>query len=259
MITLTSAQLNAWVASLLWPLTRILGLFAAAPLFSSLSIPVTVKVALGILIALIVAPSVPAVAAADPMSLAGLMILTQQLVIGLAMGFAMRIVFAAAETAGEMIGLTMGFGFATFFDPQSQGRTSAISQLLSLLILMLFVTANFHLIMLSALVDSFNTLPISTAPMEGGPFRHLVSWSSLIFSAGLQLSLPIVAALLINNIALGILTRAAPQLNLFGIGFPITLGVGFVMIAISVPYLAVPMERLLQEGIGMIRQLGGAH
>jgi flagellar biosynthetic protein FliR len=259
MITLTSAQLNAWVAAFLWPLTRILGLIAAAPVFNSLDVPATIKVALGILIALIVAPSVPAIPATDPISLAGMMILTQQLVIGLAMGFAMRIAFSAVELAGELTGLTMGFGFATFFDPQSQGRSSAINQLLSLMVLMIYLVANFHLMILSALVDSFTTLPIASAPMGGGPFRHLVSWGGVIFSAGMQLSLPIVAALLINNIALGILTRAAPQLNLFGIGFPIALGVGFIMIAISLPYLAAPMERLLQEGLGMMRQLGGAH
>lgn len=257
MITVTSAELNAWIAAFIWPLTRILGLIAAAPLFGNLSVPARVKVTLGILLGLIVAPSVPAVTATDPFSLAGFMILLQQLVIGLAMGFSMRIVFAAVEMAGEAIGLTMGFGFATFFDPQTQGRSSAIAQLLSLMTLMIYVAANFHLMLLATLVDSFNTLPIAAAPLEAGIFKQLATWGGRIFSAGMQLSLPIIAALLITNVALGILTRAAPQLNLFGIGFPISLSVGFIMIGVTLPYLAVPIQRLLEEGIGMMRTLGG--
>lgn len=256
MITITSAEMHAWIAGLLWPLTRILGLIMTAPLFSNGSIPATVRVGLGILIALIVAPTVSHLPAIDPLSAAGLLLLAQQMVIGLAMGFAMRIVFAAVEMAGELTGLTMGLGFATFFDPQSQGRSSAVSQFLALLVLMIYLAANVHLLLLSVLVDSFSTLPISAAPIDGAAFRHVALWGGQIFSLGLQLALPMVAALLMTNMALGILTRAAPQLNLFGIGFPVTLAVGFVIIGLSLPYLATPMSRLLQDGIEMIRQLG---
>jgi flagellar biosynthetic protein FliR len=189
----------------------------------------------------------------DPMSFAGLLILAQQLVIGLAMGFAMRIVFAGVELAGEIAGMTMGLGFATFFDPQSQGRSSAISQFLSLLTLMVYLSTNLHLVLLSTLADSFHTLPISSMVGIGG-IKQVVAWGGQIFSMGVQLSLPIVAALLITNIALGILTRAAPQLNIFGIGFPITIGVGFIMIALTLPYLATPMGRMFQEAVEAIRQ-----
>ncbi|MDB5765030.1 MAG: fliR [Herminiimonas sp.] len=255
MITLTSAELNTWIAAFVWPLTRIMGLIAAAPLFGNVSVPAGLKIGLGVMLALIVAPGVPALPAMDPMSLPGLLILGQQFIIGTAMGFAMRIVFAGVEMAGDIAGMTMGLGFATFFDPQSQGRSSAISQFLSLLTLMVFLAANLHLVLLSTLVDSFTTMPITAAPMSGQLFRQLVGWGGRIFSAGVQLSLPIVAALLITNIALGILTRAAPQLNLFGIGFPITISVGFIMIALSVPYLALPLDRLFQEGFETIRQM----
>ena len=122
MITLTSAELNTWIAALLWPLSRILGLIAAAPLFGNSSFPTTLKIALGVFLAMIVGPTVPALPAIDPMSWAGMLILAQQLVIGLAMGFAMRIVFAAIEMMGEISSLAMGLGFATFFDPQTSGR-----------------------------------------------------------------------------------------------------------------------------------------
>ena len=258
MITITSAQLNTWIAAFIWPLTRVLGLIAVAPIFGNRAVPVQVKVGLGIAISLIVAPVVPALPALDPMSLAGLLILAQQLVIGLAMGFAMRMVFAAVEMAGELTGLTMGLGFATFFDPQSQGRSSAISQFLSLLMTLVFLAVNGHLMLLSALVESFHSLPVSSAPHGIGGLNQLVMAGGLVFSAGLQLALPIIAALLITNLALGILTRAAPQLNLFGIGFPITLTVGFALIAIALPYLATPLSHLLQEGIELVGKIAAS-
>src|SRR5450830_724882 len=215
MINVTSAQLYIWIASFIWPLTRILGLIAVAPPFGSASVPMLVKVLLGVMISLVIAPGVPIPAALDPMSMTGLMILAQQLVIGAAMGFAVRLVFAAIEMVGELTSNTMGLGFAVFFDPQSQGRSSAISQLFTLLGTLVF------------------------------------------FSMGLQLALPMVVALLITNIALGILTRAAPQLNLFGIGFPITMVVGFVLIAICLPYMLTPLQHFLNDTIELVRMLGG--
>ena len=259
MITLSSAELNTWIAAFLWPLTRILGLIATAPLFGNLSIPVRVKLGLGIMLTLVIAPTVPAVPAADPMSLAGLLITIQQLVIGLAMGFAMRIVFAAVEMAGEVAGLTMGFGFATFFDPQTRARTSAIAQFLSLLTLMLFLALNIHLSMLATLAESFISMPISAMPAGDSAFRQIANWGGLIFSAGAQLALPVIAALLLTNIALGVLTRAAPQLNLFGIGFPITLGAGFIVIALMLPYLTAPLERLFHQGLQTVGTLPTAN
>lgn len=255
MLTLTSVEMNTWIAALLWPLTRILGLIAAAPIFGHNSVPVSVKVCLGVLLASIMAPAIPALPAADPMSLAGLLILVQELLTGLAMGFAMRLVFAAIEFAGEVIGLTMGLGFATFFDPNTSGRSSAIGQFLALVATMAFLAVNAHLVLLSALAESFVSLPVSSSPIASGAPLELARWGARIFSAGLQLSLPLIAALLITQIALGILTRAAPQLNIFGIGFPITLGVGFLTLSLALPYLGTPVVNLFNQGIEASRAI----
>jgi flagellar biosynthetic protein FliR len=255
MLVLTAAELNTWIASLLWPLSRILGLIAAAPVFGHTRVPMTVKLALGLALAIVIAPVVPAHEAVTPASMAGMLILAQEMMIGLAMGFAMRIVFGAVEMAGEISSLTMGLGFATFFDPNSQGRSSAISQFLSLVATMLFLAVNGHLVLLEALAESFFTAPVSSLPMGAASFKYLADWGAKIFSAGLQLSLPIVAALLITNVALGILTRAAPQLNLFGIGFPITLGAGLLVVVMSMNYLAGPLQSLFNQGIEKSRQL----
>ncbi len=257
MLNFSSTELNALITGFLWPLTRILGLIAVAPLFSNASVPRRTKVGLGILLAMIVAPLVQVPAGLEPMSMQGLLILVQQLMIGIAMGFSMRIIFSAVEMAGEISSMTMGLGFATFFDPQSRGRSNAVSQFLGLLVLMLYLAANVHLALLSTLVDSFTTMPITVGPMTGNIAEQVARWGGRVFSAGLQLSLPIVAALLITNIALGILTRAAPSLNLFGIGFPITLAIGFTMLGLILPYLTTPILNLFEETINTIRRLTG--
>ena len=255
MLTLSSIELNTWIAALLWPLSRILGLIAAAPLFGNAAGPATVKVALGALLAMIIAPGVPALPAVNPMSLPGLLILTQEMLVGLAMGFTIRIVFSAIEMAGEISSLTMGLGFASFFDPQTKGRSSAISQFLVMLATLMFLTVNGHLVLLAALAESFVSLPISASPISGGGFQQLAAWGGEIFRSGLQIALPVIAALLLTNVALGILTRAAPQLNIFGIGFPVTLGVGLLVIGMVLPYLATPFQNMFLRGIETARLL----
>lgn len=255
MLTLTSIELNTWIAALLWPLSRILGLIAASPLFGNASVPASVKISLGVLLAMIIAPTVPALPATDPMSLAGLLILTQEMLIGLAMGFTIRIVFAAVEMVGELSSLTMGLGFASFFDPQTRGRSSAISQFLVMVTTLLFLSVNAHLVLLAALAESFVSLPISAQPIHSGGFHQVGQWGAEIFRSGVQIALPVLAALLLTNVALGILTRAAPQLNIFGIGFPVTLGVGLLVLAMVLPYLGTPLQNLFLRGIETVRLL----
>ena len=255
MLLLSAAEINTWIASLIWPLTRILGLVTASPFFGNARIPQTVQLSLGVMMAMAIAPLVPALPATDPASWAGLLILAKELITGVAMGIAMRIVFAAVEMAGEISSLTMGLGFASFFDPMSQGRSSAISQFLVWIATLAMLVANVHLLLLEALAESFFTLPIAADAFHGGGFWELATWGARIFSAGLQLAMPLVAALLIVNVALGILTRAAPQLNLFGIGFPITLSAGFLVLMIGLPYLATPMMNLLHQGTEKARHL----
>jgi flagellar biosynthetic protein FliR len=254
-ISFTTTELYAWIGGLLWPLTRILGLVTAAPVFGNTGVPMLIKMTLAVSLAAVVAPTLPPVPIVDPTSWAGILILGQELLVGVAMGFAMRLVFAAIEFAGEVASSTMGLGFATFFDPSSAGRSSAISQFLALVATMAFLAMNAHLVLVEALVESFFTMPISATPMALGAPLEMVRWGGRIFSAGLQLSLPIVAALLITNVALAILTRAAPQLNLFGIGFPITLGTGFLVISLTLPYLGTPLQNLFNQGIEAGRRI----
>jgi len=250
MIHISSDQFIVWINSFIWPLTRILGLIAIAPFFGNASIPVMIKISFGVLLALIVAPTLQHLPLIDPVSLSGMLILVQQFIIGIAMGFTMQIVFNSVEVAGNMISMSMGLGFASFYDPQTRGSTPVLSQLLSLIALILFLSLNLHLVLLNTLVDSFTRLPIgSDNSTDPGMWMHLVNAGSVIFSSGVQLALPVITALLVTNISLAILTRAAPQLNIFGIGFPITMTVGLLMMFIVMPYLAAPLQKIFELGI----------
>jgi flagellar biosynthetic protein FliR len=249
MISLTDAQLNAWLISFIWPLTRILGLIMVAPAFGHRSVPGRVKIGLGVFITLIVAPTLPPMPDVGLGSWHGLFILVQQLLIGIAIGFAMRIAFAAVEAAGEIIGLQMGLGFASFFDPQSAGQTLVLARFMNLLAVLVFLSVNAHLLLLGILVESFQSLPISHQPLSAGGFHNVAAYGSTVFSTGLQLALPLIAILLMTNLALGILTRSAPQLNIFAIGFPITLGVGLIVLNLTLPYFAPLFEQLIQNGL----------
>ena len=252
MISVSSDLLQAWINGLLWPLTRVLGVLAIAPVFSSRGIPNQVKIGLGILLTLIIAPMLPSLPAINIFSAQGLLILVEQLVIGLSIGFCVRIIFAAVDMAGQVAGMTMGLGFASFYDPQTQGQTTSLNQFFVLLATLVFLAMNGHLMLIQGIADSFVSFPIAADPARQVNALVIVQWGGKIFSAGLLLALPVTAALLITNMALGILTRTAPQLNLFGIGFPITLGMGFLMIAWTLPDMLPPLQRLIEETLALL-------
>ncbi|MPM96840.1 hypothetical protein SDC9_144005 [bioreactor metagenome] len=175
--------------------------------------------------------------------------MAQQMLIGIGMGFAAKIVFTAFLFAGEFIGSQMGLGFATFYDPLNASQTPVIAEFMNLVALLLFLSLNGHLLYLATLAQSFSAIPISNVPVGAGSWLNIAELGSKIFSAGLLLSLPIMAALMITNVALAVLTRAAPQLNLFALGFPLTLIGGFLILAISLNYLAPPFQGIFQVGL----------
>ena len=255
MISITSAQLSAWLGAFIWPFFRILALVSSAPVLGNTSVPVRVKVGLAFVLTLVLAPILGTMPAVEPGSAIGLLILAQQIVIGVAIGFTMRIIFTAVEMAGNIAGMQMGLGFATFFDPQNAAQVPVVGQFLGLLATVLFLALNGHLYMIEVLAQSFQALPVMPPPFSAAGWRALAGWGGEIFLAGLLLSMPIMAALLITNLALGIMTRAAPQLNVFSVGFPITLAAGFVVLAIALPYFVPLFDRLLNDALQMAMQV----
>ena len=255
MISITTAELYALLTSLLWPLSRILALVATAPILGNPSVPIRTKLGLAIMITLLVAPTLGELPQVNPGSEIGMLIIVQQVIIGTAIGFAMRIVFVAIEMAGEIIGLQMGLGFATIIDPQNAGQIPLIGRFLGLIASLAFLAIDGHLIMLALISQSFDTLPISTTGVTEPIFGALADWGKTIFLSGLQLSLPVLAALLITNLTLGILSRAAPQLNIFAVGFPLTLAVGWFVLALALPYFTPILERLFQNGFNVMMEI----
>lgn len=247
MLSITNAQLNAWLAAFMFPLARVLGLIAAAPVFNNASVPMRIKLFAGLAVTFAVAPMLPPPPQVDPASWAGLAIFLQQGLIGIALGFTMRVVFAGIDLAGELIGLQMGLGFAVFYDPQNAGQSPIVAEFVGLLALLFFLALNGHLMMLALLAESFSALPVGLSPFPTG-WETLLRWAAAIFSIGVLLALPVIGALLVANIALGVLTKVAPTLNLFAVGFPVTLMAGFAMLALSMPYFSPALENLFGQG-----------
>lgn len=243
----TQAQVDAWMALFWWPYLRIFGVLIVDPFFSNNAIPVRVRVGFSILLALLLAPNLgplPQVAVVSP---EGLIIVLRELLIGLSIGFVVRIVFSTMEMAGQLAGLQMGLGFASFYDPQHAANTGIVAQFLGLFMLLVFLALNGHLIVLRALIESFVQLPISTSLPGAGGMKMVADYGAVIFRAGVMLSLPVLAALLITNLAIGVMTRAAPQLNVFAIGFPITIAIGAVALYLSLPLLVPHIEAMLAD------------
>lgn len=244
MLGLSTAQIDAWIVFYAFPMARILGLIATAPLWSTAGIPRQTRLILGLAITVALAPALPPMPNVQPASLAGLWILGQQMLIGISMGFAARIVFSAVDMAGTYIGFQMGLGFATFYDPLEGAQTPVLAEFIGLLSLLLFMALDGHLLYISTLAQSFHAIPVGPEALSPNSWRNLAELGSKIFSAGLLLALPVIIALMITNVALGVLTKAAPQLNLFALGFPLTLMGGFIAIGLSLNYLAVPLQAL---------------
>jgi flagellar biosynthesis protein FliR len=248
-IAITTAQWYAWINAFLFPFLRIFGLILAEPVFGNRNVPIAAKVGLALFVTILLAPALPPIPTVEPVSAAGVLIAAQQLAIGIAMGFALRIALTAAETAGQLAGLQMGLGFAVFFDPQSSAQTAVVGQFAGLFAILVFLSANGHAVVLGVLTESFRALPIAQAPLNPLGWRVLTEWGGTIFSAGVLLSLPVIAALLISNVAVGIMTRAAPQLNIFAVGFPVTLVTGFVALYLAVPYMAPVLANLFEQAL----------
>lgn len=249
MLSITTAQIDAWLAFYAFPLARVLGLIATAPLWSTAGIPRRTRLILGISIVIAIAPALPAMPQVAPGSLAGLWILGQQMLIGIAMGFAARVIFSAIDMAGTFIGLQMGLGFATFYDPLDGAQTPVIAEIIGIIALLLFMALNGHLLYISTLAQSFHAIPIGPTALSPNSWLNIAELGGKIFSAGLLLSLPIVVALMITNIALAVLTRAAPQLNIFALGFPLTLLGGFIMLSIALNYMSTPLQVLFDTAL----------
>ncbi len=253
MVSFTEAQVLAWITPLLWPFLRALALFTALPVLGTRTVPTRVRIGLAAFIAMAAQPSLPEMPVLPLDSPLAALLVIQQVLIGVAIGFAVRVVFAAVEFGGELIGLQMGLNFAGFFDPVSAGTATATSRLFGTTVAWLFIVINGHLLMIAALVQSFEAFPVGPEPLAfvGQMLPH--RWGAIIFSTGLWIALPMITLLLFVNLVLGAISRVAPQINVFAIGFPVTLGVGLLGVLLTLPAMQQPFTVALEQMLQMLR------
>ncbi|HEU4620991.1 MAG TPA: flagellar biosynthetic protein FliR [Burkholderiaceae bacterium] len=247
MITVSEAQLTAWLSLWLWPFLRVLALCSSAPVLSHRSVPARLRIGLSLAVSVLIAGLVPSPPPVPLMSAQAGAIAMQQVLIGLTVGFAARLVFAAFELAGEIIGLQMGFGFAGYFDPQSNSSGTSISSFLGATGTLLFIALGGHLLLLLAVVSSFDAFPISDMPFDFLARANPLQWGTLLFRTALLVALPFVALLLFVNLALGVISRVAPQFNITAVGFSATILVGLTGLAAGLPMLEQPMNDALMQ------------
>lgn len=258
MIDLNPAQLSAWLAAFLWPFFRLAGMVGTAPLFSESTIPRRVKMLLAALLAVVVAPTLDARPAISLYSTEGLLVLGSEVGIGMATGFAMRLVFTTVQFAGDLIGLQMGLSFASFFDRSAGGQTMVLARVLNIVAMLLFLAMDGHLLMLAAVVDGFHALPIGAVPLSAQGWQAMARAGGAIFSSGLLLALPMIAVLLTLNLSMGILNRSAPQLSIFAVGFPVTLAGGLIVLMMVTPQMGTYLRALIEAGLGNVQAALGA-
>ncbi|MEY4736758.1 MAG: hypothetical protein RL302_1077 [Pseudomonadota bacterium] len=235
----------AWVSPILWPFLRVLAVFTSAPVFSSRAFPVRARIALAFLVAFASQESLPLVPVIGLNDAAVLGVIVQQVGIGLALGFAVRVVFAAVELAGEVVGFQMGLNFASFFDPSLNSQSSAVASFFGQITSLLFVVMNGHLMVLMAVNKSFQAFPIDQNFLQALAQMKLYQLGTDLFASALWMAMPMIGMLMFVNLALGVISRVAPQMNIFAVGFPITLVVGLIGIAYTLPMLDQPFLSLM--------------
>lgn len=251
-------QLSTWILGFLWPFVRIAAMFSAAPLISARTLPIRVRLILAVTVTWVVAPLAGPVPHLDPVSPAGLLVIVNQILIGVAMGLTLQMAFSVLAVGGQIVGGSMGLGFASVVDPQNGIQMPVISQLYFLMGALMFLALDGHLRLVELVAQSFVTLPLDTRGLTPEQLHGLVLWGGLMFSDGLRLAMPVVLVTLLINLALGVATRTAPQLNVFALGFSITLIVGLATMLLTFSYLGPLFKNVLDRAFEIVRALVGA-
>lgn len=251
----TDTQLQTWLAAFFWPFVRVGALVLSAPILSSRQTPLIYRIGFVLVLTWVLVPVIPPSPVVDAFSDAVFIMLLQQILIGVAMGFILQMVFAALIFGGQVIAYSMGLGFASMVDPQNGVQVPVISQFYLILATLLFLELNGHLVLIEILVQSFQTFPVAMTGISGNGLAEIVGWASRMFNAGLLMALPVVAALLLVNLGMGVIGRAAPQLNIFAVGFPISILIGFMLIWITLPDVMGNFSQLLDEALALLQRL----
>lgn len=245
-------QLWLWMVAMIRPGAA----FMAAPVFGAPAVPIQLRLVVSLAI------GIPALAATHFVlpqggiaSFEGVMMVAGEVMVGLALGFAVQIGFASALVAGEVISNAMGLGFAAMMDPASGAPTPAIAQFFSIIALFLFLGIGGHLQLAAIIVESYRALPPGEAWLGARSIQELVLFGGDVFAAGLAIALPVGFALILVQLVMAMLARSAPQMNIFSVGLPATLMAGLVLLAIAAPSIGDGITAAVQRSLATARHL----
>lgn len=257
MLELTDTQIGTWVATFILPLFRVTAVLMTMPILGTKMLPARIRLYAAMAITVVIVPGLPPLPEIDPLSLRGVLLCAEQVIVGALFGLALQMLFQAFVVAGQVIAVQMGMAFASMMDPANGVNVAVVSQFMTMLVSVLFLVMNGHLVVFEVLTESFTTLPVGNALMVSH-FWEMAGRLSWVLGAGLLLVLPAITALLVVNIAFGVMTRAAPQLNIFSIGFPLTLVLGLVIFWITLADILSHYQLLASEALQWLRELARA-
>lgn len=254
---ITYAHIESLLGAGLWPFARIGACLMVAPLFGANYVPPRIRIVLALALTVLVLPSIPAPSGVTLLSADGIVTTAQQVVIGVAMGFVVQLMFDALTLGGQMLANGMGLGFAFNIDPLRGAETPALGQFYVLLGSLTFLALDGHLAIIQTLIASFQGLPIGPDGLSVAALHALANWGNQLFLGALRIALAGMTALIVINLGFGVMSRAAPAMNLFGVGFPITLVFGLIVVLLGLSSLQSGVIEMIGSALQFMRALGG--
>ena len=227
---------------------RIGTIIVMIPVLGETTVPLQVKGGLAIIITFLVFPTIHAdfsSVQAEPDILAVVIAMIGEILIGFTIGIATRIIFAGIQFAGEIIGMQMGFSIVNVIDPMSNLETSIMADFQYLIALLVYLAIDAHHLFIFAIVDSYRTVAPFSYHFSGSLMQTIVIFSKELFVTAVKISAPVMAVLLFTNMALGVVARTVPQVNIFIVGFPLQIAVGLAIFGLTIPFLVKIIEKIL--------------
>lgn len=251
------AQATAFVGSLMWPMMRIGAMVIAMPVFGTRLVSTRVKIITTFILSVVVLPLLPEVPEVEALSVQGLLISVQQILIGAAIGFTLQLVFGALMIAGESIAMGMGLGFASMVDPANGVNVPVISQFFIIMGTLIFLALGGHLMLIQLVISSFQSLPIAPTGITREGLWSIAAFGSQMFIGAIWIAIPALISMLVITLSMGVMTRAAPQLNIFSVGFPVTMFMGFIILMLVIPGFLPRINQLMLQAMQLSQRLAG--
>lgn len=252
-LQLDGAEISSWVSRWVWPFTRIAGFFMVMPLFGTRLVTQRVRLILALATTAVITPILPPMPVIESVGLQTMIIIAQQLLIGIALGFALEVLMQIFILSGQMVAMQTGLGMAQMVDPSNGVNVAVVAQWFLIFVNLLFISLNGHLIAIEIMADSFFTIPVGSGGLSGDTLMAIAELANWMFAAAIVLALPAVASMLVVNIAFGVMARLAPQLNIFAVGFPVTMMLGLIVIWITFSGYGTQFQGLLSELFNFMR------